>query len=276
MLIVGLIALICSLLSLSLSWGIDGYLAIIFCIIISLWIIYKGLIKALKKMNSNSDTLKRGEECYAKILDCVGTGFYIFAREVYKIIVVVYIPSIKKKIIIEENVGFINYKKYVPNSYLKVLYYNNDINIGEMVNENEIPNDILNILNDSSVNSEFTEYVMIKEEEKIQEENSQREKFGVATQVFGYILAAIPIGLFYLFSICLIFFNSPSSGTSYFNETIYLMKNFIINLPLSIMYPLSLIISLTAIVPMILNSHLKRLFFLVLWFVSICFIIMYR
>lgn len=154
-LFLGIFLLVISIIIIILGDGnLGGFLGVLFVIILAIWLI----ITELKKKKKDRKTSKIGEKCYARILECKETGAFILNKIEYKVIVAVYVPSLQKKLILEEVVGFNNSEQYPKDSFYRVLYYNNDLNIKEKLNNTEIPNEILKILNDETVINEFNSY----------------------------------------------------------------------------------------------------------------------
>ncbi len=142
--------------------GLFGFLGVGFVFMLGVWLIYQDM----KKKVNNGKTSIKGEKCYIRILDCVQTGNFVLNKIEYKVIAVVYVSSLQKRIILEEVVGMNKSEEYPKDSFFSALYYNNDINIKERINENDIPNDILKSLKDEKVLNEYTEYQEIKKEEE--------------------------------------------------------------------------------------------------------------
>jgi hypothetical protein len=224
----------------------------------------------LKKCFQNRKTTKNGEVCYARIIECVNTGAFVLSKEEFKVVAVVYVPSIRKRVITEEIVGYNNSERYPKNSYFSVLYYNGDINLLKMVNEKEISSVVLENLNEADVLKEYNEYIEIKEQERKEANEKITEKIEKIMPIVDRALLIRNIVIFYVITIVTLFL------TSYLRYTIDLFKNFSNNLPWVIIYPLVAIISLISIVPLNLSSEnsKKRLIFVLLWFFSMAFIIL--
>ncbi len=121
------------------------------------------IVSALKDVKKDKTTSKKGERCYSRILDCVKTGNFVLSKEEYKVIVVAYIPSLGKRIFLEETVGYNCPDKYPKDAYLSILYNNGDMNVDKLVNESSIPSDVLKSITEESVEKEYEEYVAEKE-----------------------------------------------------------------------------------------------------------------
>lgn len=104
---------------------------------IGIFILIKGIRKVI--INYNIDT--KGEECYGRISRIYNSGNYVNDRPELKADVIVYIPSLSDTDVISEVIGF-DYSKYPKDSYVKVKYYNGDINFDEVIDENMIPTGI--------------------------------------------------------------------------------------------------------------------------------------
>lgn len=94
-----------------------------------------GLMKVIR----NIRTAAKGEECYASIVDVFPTNKSINDAPVMRATFKVYVESIHQVVETEEDVG-INPFKYSPGIYVVVKYYNNDVNILRIVEEQEVPN----------------------------------------------------------------------------------------------------------------------------------------
>ena len=133
-LFLGIFLLVISIIIIILGDGnLGGFLGVLFVIILAIWLI----ITELKKKKKDRKTSKIGEKCYARILECKETGAFILNKIEYKVIVAVYVPSLQKKLILEEVVGFNNSEQYPKDSFYRVLYYNNDLNIKEKLNNTD-------------------------------------------------------------------------------------------------------------------------------------------
>ena len=245
--------------------GWDAVLAIVFVVALAIWLIYLGL----KKIKTDNMTSKFGEKCYARVLECVKTGSYVLGREEYKAIMAVYVPSIKKTIFLEEIVGFDNYSNYPIDSYFSVLYYNNDINIQNNVNKDEVPSNILNILSNESIIQEYNEFKADKEQKEHEKQETMIAVLEDKATKVNRILAILTISGFYFFSISAILL------TSYLSKMLEIGKDFLGNMPMSIIYPSVLAIHLCSITPMILspeNSE-KRVLLGLLYFLTFAFIV---
>lgn len=106
-------------------------------LIVGIVFIILGLIKIIK----NFLTSKKGEECYGCVKEIKESGKYINNYPIYKAEFNVYVESTCEKIEIEEEIGT-KPEKYPIGSYVKVKYYNKDINIIDKLDENLIPEEI--------------------------------------------------------------------------------------------------------------------------------------
>ena len=94
--------------------------------------------KGIKKIITNRKTEKYGEDCFGRVKNIYPNGTMINHRPMYNIDVDVYIPSKQTMITITEEIGM-DIGKYPLESIVKIKYYNNDINIKEVVDYNSIP-----------------------------------------------------------------------------------------------------------------------------------------
>ncbi len=240
--------------------GIIGILPVGFVMIIAISLIIRGL----KKKKKDSKTDKLGETCFGKVIECTKTGNFALDKEEYLVTVSFYSESLKKKLIMDEVTKYVSYNEYPKDTYVKVIYYNSDINIKEKINENIIPNDILKIINN---NEGIEEYKKKKEEEKEKELEKQNE---IKRKVENVMPIIEKVGKIYttiacfLFSILVIFF------ASYITNMINSFKNFNNNMIQPIIMVLILIINLGTIIPLNYSpfNSKKRLLFGILWFIS--------
>ena len=92
----------------------------------------------LRRVIRNARTAARGTVCYASIEDVFATDKSINDAPIMKAAFNVYLESEHRVVEVEEEIG-LNPDKYPIGSYVKVKYYNNDINIIEPITENEVP-----------------------------------------------------------------------------------------------------------------------------------------
>ena len=93
------------------------------------WII--GIIMltvGIKKEKRDKKTEQYGEECYGKIMNVYPSGTYVNNRAEFKADFKIYITSERMIKTISETIGF-NPVDYPINGYVKVKYYENDINV---------------------------------------------------------------------------------------------------------------------------------------------------
>ena len=100
-------------------------------------LIILGLIKIIK----NYLTSKKGEECYGCVKDIKETGKYINDNPIYKAKFSVFVESLYEVKEIEEDLGK-SKEEYPVGTYVKVKYYNDDINIIEKLEEDRVPEEI--------------------------------------------------------------------------------------------------------------------------------------
>lgn len=125
-------------------------------ILIGVYLIIKGLKKVIKDMK----TKNKGEECFGIIKNKYTTGNYVNNNPQYKVDVCVYIESENRVETISEVIGF-NPEKYMINSYVKLKYYDNDINIIENVDYTNISENAKYYLKDQSVDEQNPEIITV-------------------------------------------------------------------------------------------------------------------
>ncbi len=91
------------------------------------------LIKGIKKIIQNKKTEKYGEICYGIVTNVYPDGSYVNNAPEYQADVYLYITSEGRTDTITEIIGF-DPMKYPTKSYVKVKYYQGDINIIEGLN----------------------------------------------------------------------------------------------------------------------------------------------
>lgn len=105
--------------------------------VIGIFMLFKGIIKIIKDTSTNMN----GEECFGRICDIYPSGARVNGRPEFKADFLVYIPSTQETTVISEKIGFNRYK-YSKGYYVRLKYYNGDINIEEIIDdEYRIPSD---------------------------------------------------------------------------------------------------------------------------------------
>lgn len=90
-----------------------------------------------KEVVRNKETAKYGEECFGKVVGHYDTGIRVNENPLYGAKVVVYINSENRTMLVKEKMGY-NPNLYKVGSYVKVEYYNEDINFICEVPENMV------------------------------------------------------------------------------------------------------------------------------------------
>ncbi len=103
---------------------------------VGIFMLFKGIIKIIR----DTSTSVKGEECFGKICNIYNSGAYINGRPELKADILVYISSTQETQIVSETIGF-NMYKYRTGSYVKLKYYNGDINVEGIIDEFELPAD---------------------------------------------------------------------------------------------------------------------------------------
>ena len=104
--------------------------------VVGIFMLFKGIRKILRDTSTNL----KGEECFGKVCNIYNSGAYVNGRPELKADILVYIPSIQETKIVSEIIGFDMYK-YRIGSYVKLKYYNGDINFKGIVDVYELPSD---------------------------------------------------------------------------------------------------------------------------------------
>lgn len=99
------------------------------------------IVTGLRKLIRDGRTEKQGEICYGMVENVYPSGSYVNGQPLYKADVLVFIPSENREATISENIGFKSYD-YPVQSFVKVKYFNNDINIKERLSLEKVPLDI--------------------------------------------------------------------------------------------------------------------------------------
>lgn len=105
------------------------------------------LVIGIKKYKTDKNTEEYGEECFAKIRSVYFSGTVVNNRREYKADFLVYIPSERRVKKISETIGF-DPMDYPENGYVKVKYYQDDINIKETLSVDFVPKNIKNFIED--------------------------------------------------------------------------------------------------------------------------------
>lgn len=103
---------------------------------VGIFILFRGIIKIIKDISTNI----KGEECFGKVYNIYNSGTYVNGRPELKADILVYIQSLQDTMIVSEIIGF-NIGKYRIGSYVKLKYYNGDINFERIIDEYELPLD---------------------------------------------------------------------------------------------------------------------------------------
>lgn len=114
------------------------------------------LLRYIKSKKIDKEVDEKGEICYGFIKGIKNTGIYKNSAPELNAIVCVYVNSTKTVESSEDSIGFAPglYPNY---SYVKVKYYNGNINILEKVEFNNLPIEVQNIFTD------VTKYMNIEE-----------------------------------------------------------------------------------------------------------------
>lgn len=117
--------------------------------VLPIWLIFFGswlatfyyLFKGVKKFKRDTLTKNKGEICFGRICN------FVF----YGVEVLVYIPSTKETKIIRETVDSDPLKSYRLGTYVKLKYYDGDINFERAIYSSELPLEALNVLTTSDL-----------------------------------------------------------------------------------------------------------------------------
>lgn len=109
--------------------------------IVGLYFLISGLIKIIK----NTMTAAKGVETFAAIQNVYPTSKSINDAPIYIAEFKVYDENTMEAKIIKEEVGIFP-SKYPIGAYIKVKYYNNDVNLIKVVSEEEVPENIMRFI----------------------------------------------------------------------------------------------------------------------------------
>ena len=98
------------------------------------------LVKGIRKIIRDTSTNLKGEECFGKVCNIYNSGSYVNGKPELKADILVYINSIQETKMLSEVIGFDMYK-YRIGSYVKLKYYNDDINLEGIIDVSELPSD---------------------------------------------------------------------------------------------------------------------------------------
>lgn len=105
----------------------------------------------IHKLIRDHQTDRFGEECYGRVLDVFPNGNTINGRRQYDANVEVYVKSLNTTITVKELSGT-GGSDYEVGDYVRVKYYNGDINFIEKVYPDYLPNDVRQFIANSKVN----------------------------------------------------------------------------------------------------------------------------
>ena len=157
MLMIGTILLTIAVVSTMLILNGDADISLIYILpfwVTGVYFFYKGAMK-----NENTETF--GEICYGRVVKNVSDNNFT-EHDSY---MYVYIPSLFKLRLLRECIGK-DYIKYPPGIYVKLKYYNNDINIEEIVTKEQVPPEILKKLD--GIPEYIPDYAVISNEVRLQ------------------------------------------------------------------------------------------------------------
>ena len=223
----------------------------------------------ITKKKKDNLTQKKGELCYARIIDCYSTGSFELKKKEYGLVAVVYVPSLQKTVMVEDTMETINENEYEKDMYVSVQYYNNDINVIRKVYPEEMSDVERDILTNDSVIEEYKKQLEEREkkeeipESQLQEQSKQVEKIGKTINKVQEFIMCIA---FYFFSFYLLIIEK-----NYLKKVLECLKNFPSNLPSSIILPSVLLINLA--IPITIFLLKEKSFFKgflgFLWFATI-------
>jgi hypothetical protein len=117
------------------------------------------LVKGLKTVIRDNKTKKYGIECYGIVRDIIITGSYENDHPEYKAVIEFLNPENYQIQTLEEIVGF-DYNKYPINSYVLCKYYEGDVNIEMVVQNSEVPGDVLKLIVPEELPQDDLDYEM--------------------------------------------------------------------------------------------------------------------
>ena len=112
-----------SILLISISNVPMAYLVAAFMAFIAIRIV----IEYIKNKNQDRNTFRKGEKCFARVLDCKLIDKGLGNKKQFEVYMVFFVPSLNKRLIGEEIIGNSNYEYYSQNSYFNVLYLDNNV-----------------------------------------------------------------------------------------------------------------------------------------------------
>jgi hypothetical protein len=95
-------------------------------------------IKGVKKKIKDNKTEKFGEECFGIVKETKNNGTEVNGVSYQDAYIYTFIPSLNTVKLMKENIGG-KYQDYVPGKYVKLKYYEDDINIIGFVSKEVIP-----------------------------------------------------------------------------------------------------------------------------------------
>lgn len=135
-LILGLLLIVFCFATAFIFRSIIAYIVGLITVVIGLYMFIKGFIKIIK----NRNTAKKGEECFAMVEGVSETGRLSDGKPIYKASFIVYVDSLVDTRRVYETIG-VNPSKYPLGCFVKVKYYEGDINILHIVYDESVISD---------------------------------------------------------------------------------------------------------------------------------------
>lgn len=109
--------------------------------VVGFFMIGKGLFGIIRKTLRKNLINTKGEECFGRVQNVYNPGIYVNEKPGLKADILMYIPSIQDTQTSSKTIGF-DKDQYPIGSYVKLKYYNGDINIEGPIDEFELPSDV--------------------------------------------------------------------------------------------------------------------------------------
>lgn len=134
--------------------GSQGFNLMTISFLALFWYIGIYILKSgLKKKKADVATENFGEECFGRITELSSAGS-TNGNTFYRATIIAYLPQEGIVKTFQEDIGY-NYYEFPEGSYLRLKYFQDDVNIKEIINENKIPEKIRSILVMPEENQKF-------------------------------------------------------------------------------------------------------------------------
>lgn len=185
--------------------------------LIVFWLVGIIILKnGIKKIIADRNTELYGEECFGRICEISSIGSSN-GNSFYQAKISVYVPSEGITKIVSEDIGY-DYNKFKKGSYLKLRYYENDVNIKQVVDDNYLSEKIKSRINqmwDDKLEEERIDEMEIHNYDKYETDSDMNNN---SIEIFSNVMPII-FGTIWLLitALCTWGFYGMESGTIFVN-----------------------------------------------------------